>query len=67
MKDWYNVTLKSFLKAGGGGLYKHYNSMTNLLSNVYPQYHWFHLERLCNLFSLGILQIFEASPYSEKL
>ncbi len=36
--DWYNVTIKNFFAAGGGGLYSHYKSMTKLLSSIYPEY-----------------------------
>ncbi len=38
MKDWYHITWDSFMKAGGGGLYKHYHSMSKLLTSIYPEY-----------------------------
>ncbi len=38
MKDWYTVTIDKFRKAGGGGLYDHYHSMSKLLQTNYPEY-----------------------------
>ncbi len=38
MKEWYGISVLEFKKHGGGGLYQYYQSMTKLLTTIYPKY-----------------------------
>ncbi len=38
VQDWYSVTEKEFRRAGGGGLFHHYNSMYKMLRSIFPEY-----------------------------
>jgi hypothetical protein len=42
MSDWYKVTTKDFVAVGGSGLvtHKYNNSLSLLLSKLYPHYQW---------------------------
>ncbi len=65
--DWYNVTVASFWRAGGRSLYRHYSSMSALLSSVFPEYLSVLSSTLIQLFWLEIWLVHNTSSRSNRV
>ncbi len=61
-QDWHKVTVKSVVQCGGAGLLERYNSLSQLLTTVLPQY-----KQVCTEMILYNMQELQLSKVEDLL